>query len=205
MKPSSNSFARLRRQSIVLIVVSLVFGLFVIAFMAGLNATSYETTDAAGRTMGFNDRFSGEHYRIILGNMSWRGTFKEMWEGHYLLFGSIRGYEWLFVAMHGFALGLLVWARQEKWVIRFFLLQPLLFPLGILGIYALPLMVIDAAWFRTADREAFVDVPFVWVAAHGCWVIVSTIIAWRFFRYGRRAARSALAAASLTDAHPATL
>src|SRR6185369_495153 len=32
----------------------------------GIGATAYETTDSAGRTMGFNDRLGAEHYLILV-------------------------------------------------------------------------------------------------------------------------------------------
>ncbi len=182
---------RLRRQAMLLVVASLLFGIGVIAFMEGLNATPYETTDAMGRTMGFNDQFSREHYGIIFENMSLRGTLKAMGEIDYFAFVPFRNAGWCFVTVHLIALLVLARAREEKWITRFFLAQPVLFPWGVIGIFVLPLMVLDLVWFREADRESFVDVPFVCIAAHGCWLMVSGIIAWRCHRLKKRCSRGA--------------
>ncbi len=180
LDPGSRALAgRVRWQSMALVVLSLVFGLSVIAFQAGLGATAYETTDSEGRTMGFNDRFSREHYGIILGNVSLQGTPGSM-------------HDLIFVGMHGLALGLLAGVRDGKWMIRFCLLQPLVFPLGLLGIYILPLWVADIAYYRTSDRESFVDVPFVPIMAGGFWLWVVAAIAWRLHRFRKRLRQSPL-------------
>ena len=130
--------------------------------------------------MGFNDRFSVEHYGIILGTMSARGTL-----------GAMHVYEWVFVGMHGLALVFLAGVREAKWIVRFCLLQPLVFPWGLIGIYALPLWVVDIAFYHTSDREAYVDAPFVPIIAHGLWLMMVFVLAWRWHRFRTRQGRSA--------------
>ena len=63
MHPTLNTIFR------ALVGLTFVFALAVVALDAGVRATPYETADSEGRTMGFNDQFSTEHYRIVLGNI----------------------------------------------------------------------------------------------------------------------------------------
>jgi hypothetical protein len=60
----------LRKRFIFLVILSLGFTVWVIGYRGGVGATPYDTVDSMGRTMGFNDHFSHEHYRIIVGNMN---------------------------------------------------------------------------------------------------------------------------------------
>ena len=88
-----------RGSLIVLVGLSLAISLLVFALRVGIDATPYETTDSAGRAMGFNDEFSHEHYRIIIGNMSVIG---------------IGFYEGILVAVHLVMGGLLFFCRDER-------------------------------------------------------------------------------------------
>ena len=162
-----------RRSGLVaLVVLSLFFGLSVIGFRAGLDATPYETTDSAGRQMGFNDTFSKEHYGIILSNCSVLGTLYYM--------GL---YEWLFVGCHALAIVALVRWGDEPQVIAFFLVQALVFPWGIPGQIVL-FLTLWGAFSGTGghDREAFVDIPYIPVMAHSFWLLVCAVIVWRLIR-----------------------
>ena len=152
-------------------MLSLVCGILFIAFRAGISATSYGATDSAGRTMGFNDDFSVEHYGIILENVSIIGTFEFM-----------EAYEYVFLGIHLLAIGLLLRNKPiQMWLITFFAIQPLIFPWGFLGILYVPIYL-KMGLALSLDREMFIDNPFVWLTAHAVWIVAATFSAWRLFR-----------------------
>ena len=62
------------------------------------------------------------------------------------------------------------------------------------GVYALPLWVADIAYYRTSDREGFVDVPFVPIMAGGFWLWVVVAIAWRLRRFRKQGAGASVIA-----------
>ncbi len=151
-----------------LVGLCFVFALAVVALDAGVRATPYETSDSQGRTMGFNDRFSAEHYRIVTGNI----RPGQILQPRYF-------YEWILLAM--IAVG--IWrlmsdgiggTRATRW---FFFGQSVLFIIGwlSLGFLQWPRMVV-ALLRCTLDREDFVDVPFTWMMAQPPWVLVSFVI-----------------------------
>jgi hypothetical protein len=49
---------------------SLLVSIATLVLDVGLRDTPYETKDSVGRTMGFNDPLSREHYGIIIRNFS---------------------------------------------------------------------------------------------------------------------------------------
>lgn len=162
----------------VLVVMSLGFCLFVMTFHDAVGATPWETEDSAGRTMGFNDRFSPEHFGILLRSCSLVRTLTPP---------SV--YEGALIAAHGLMLVLLLWCPADKWVYGFAVLQPFLFPWGIAFPVTLPHFLLELITRDVGDREAFIDIPYVAFKAHPMWVLVSLIIAWCAFRSGRRRVR----------------
>lgn len=154
------------------LLTSLIVASF-LAFMGswvlrvGIELTPYSTTDSAGRTMGFKDRFSSEHYQILLRNFRVRALFQL----EYL-------YEWLLLAMHVAGVALLWSPRHQgrphtRW---FFAAQAALFPFAGLGVVLLPWIIHEMATL-SLDREGFVDIPFIWCTAHPIWVGVALAIA----------------------------
>ena len=161
-----NKDNRLHRRLALLVLASfLVFGLTIVSGV-GLDATPYETTDSAGRPMGFNDPLHAEHYLIMLRNFRPTGLLKVEY-----------AYEWILFCAHSLGAWILlsrgrVSARVRK---RFFVAQVALFPLGIL---ALPILahIVWAFLIGRVDREVFVDLPFIPVVTQPVWVVTSLII-----------------------------
>jgi hypothetical protein len=60
--------ARPSRRMALLVVVSLLAFASAVVLRLGIDATPYETTDSAGRPMGFNDALHAEHDLIMLRN-----------------------------------------------------------------------------------------------------------------------------------------
>ena len=134
-------------------------------FSVGLDATPYDTTDSAGRKMGFNDRFSLEHYSIAFFNFRPSRTLDlNYW------------YEWILILMHMAGI-VLLWKlpRSEVIVPTFFAFQIVLFPFSVLFFPILPFYAYDILRL-TADREHFIDMPFVGLMAQPGWVLVSLTI-----------------------------
>jgi len=132
------------------------------AFHAGLRATPYDTVDTAGNSMGFNDPFTAQHYRIIWQNASFSNTLN-----------SMGLYEWGLIAVH--AIGILLLARRRP-IRSFFIVQVLIFPLGFLGFI---ILFYQAKGYVTAsplDREFFVDIPYVKCTAHAIWLLAALTI-----------------------------
>jgi len=151
-----------------LIGLCFVSVLAVVALDAGVHATPWETADSQGRTMQFNDRFSAEHYRIVLGNIRpW-----QILHPRYL-------YDWILLSMMAFG----AWrlrsdeidgTRATRW---FFFGQSALFFLGWVQIGFLQWPGTVVGLMRCSlTREDFVDVPFTWMMAQPPWVLVSSVI-----------------------------
>jgi hypothetical protein len=121
-KSAASVIIHQRRWLLALVTVSFVWFLLMAAFRSGLDATAYSTSDSVGRTMGFNGDFSTEHYQIIITNISLRWI---------LVFLS--PYDWLFAAVHGLLIYLLRKLPDEKWIIRFCLVQPIISPSACLA------------------------------------------------------------------------
>ena len=161
-----------RGSLMVLVGLSLAISLLVFALRVGIDATPSETTDSAGRAMGFNDKFSHEHYRIIIGNMSLIG---------------IGVYEGILVAVQLVMGGLLVFCRDERRIASFALWQYVCFPWGVLGFLAWPSFV-WGVFTESNDREVFVEMPFAQMLAGAVWWSVSSFIAWRMWKLSKQQA-----------------
>ena len=167
---------RARLLPVLLVLVSLLITVLVVALDAGMKNTPWETVDSAGHSMGFNDRLSGEHYRIAVSNF----RFSTLGTWPY-------AYSDLLILAQVVALVALFRDRgSEARGLRWFLgLQGLLFPLGWVALGFLPNQVLNI--LRGAEtREGFIDVPFVVVTAQPVWVMVSgglclrgVFLAWR--------------------------
>jgi len=169
-----------QKAAVLLIALSFSFCSFVIAFVTGLENTPSSTRDTDGRTMGFNDRLSREHYAMALSNFRPQNLLRP--ESVYSL---------LLLGMHGWG-AWLIFSRSKsnsRSVRRFFLAQGFLFPLGWIGIFILPWAIRSAIGGRL-DREGFVDVPFIALTTHPIWIATAMVIAFalgRGFRQGTEA------------------
>jgi hypothetical protein len=139
-----------------------------------MSATPYDTTDSAGRKLGFNDPISIEHYRIILMNLvrSRPGDWKEGFD----LYTSL-----CLLAQMG-AIGLL-WSRRHRHkrsVRWYFVLQSVLFPVGWIVLLLAPQLLAhytQRILTGRLDREDVIDIPFVWLVSQVVWVLAATAIA----------------------------
>jgi hypothetical protein len=163
MKFNSRRFCQL-----LLVLCGAVILLLVILY-AGIVATPYETADSAGRTMGFNDRLSLEHYGIIIRNFKPSLLFRSDYLYDQILFASY-AIGLVLIFSHRFS-GL----RSTRW---FFAIQGLLFPFAWAGLLAFPI-ILFSVFTGQMDREGFIDIPFLWVTAHTVWLTTSLLIAWR--------------------------
>lgn len=143
---------------------------FCVLLQLGIDHTPWDTTDSAGRPMGFNDRLSYEHYLIALSQA--RPTFTH-WGGLLQFL-----YDLLLLAMIGLGGWLLVsTARSHGRRARaFFLLQGVVFPIGWLALPMAPGVWLDLLSQRL-DRESFIDAPFDWLATQPVWVMLAFVIA----------------------------
>ncbi|MFN0125270.1 MAG: hypothetical protein ACKV19_01125 [Verrucomicrobiales bacterium] len=156
-----------RRPLVAAVVLSFIVLLAAAWLRGGVAATSYDTQDSQGRTMGFNDVFSGEHYGILLANANWREMVKQL-EPH----------DWGLVAAHIVLLELLGTASAR--VIRVFIWpQAVLFWWGWFGFWLLPIGIADALWFHTSDREGFTDIPYISILSQGAWFWACAFILWK--------------------------
>lgn len=133
----------------------------------GIEATPYDTTDRAGRTMGFNDPLHAEHYLISARSFQPAELLRPQ-----------HAYEWLLLAMQAAGAGLLLRGERIPFTRRFFAMQPILFPLGLVFCWVPPLLIAGLLG-RGWDREALTDFPFVLfmgIFAHSTWVVSSLII-----------------------------
>jgi hypothetical protein len=160
---------KLRIAAFALVTLSFTFSSLVIMFVAGTWNTPFSATDTAGRTMGFNDRLSPQHYGIVFSNFE----FKTLFFAEYL-------YSWLLLLMHVCGAWLLV--RHPYRVQRFFVAQGVIFPLGWGGLFALP-SIIGSICRGSLDREGIIDIPFIALMAQPIWVLTAILI----FATARRA------------------
>ncbi len=153
-----------------LVLVSFLFFIAAFVMRIGIGATPFETTDSAGRPMGFNDPLSLEHHWIIVQH------FRPS-----ALLNPERAYEWLLLAMQAAGAWLLlsksrVSVRLTRW---FFAAQAAIFPLGLIFCWAPPFVLASYFMIGSSDRESHTDYPFVLsmaVGAHSAWVLSSLII-----------------------------
>lgn len=160
----NNKDARFNHRMVLLVLASFIVFVSVVILRIGIGSTPYDTTDSAGRSMGFNDPLYAEHYLIILRNFNPTELLKQEYV-----------YEWVLVAAHILGAGILlscgsVCSRLARW---FFAAQALLFPLGCLALPFLPFLIFTGRM----DREGFVDIPFIVAITHPVWVVTSLIIA----------------------------
>jgi hypothetical protein len=158
---------RFNRGLSILVVGSFAVCALVVILRLGLGATPYTTVDSGGRTMGFNDPLSAEHFLIMVSNFDAAD-----------LLARKHAYEWLLVAAHVAGAGfLLMGPRISTRIVRwYFAGQTMVFPFGIPAILILPLMMFGFLTGRSVDREGFVDIPFIIAAAHPVWVLTSLYI-----------------------------
>lgn len=104
--------------------------------------------------------------------MSLEATIKE--------FGS---YELVFVAVHLVAAFVVSFRTRfsGKQIRLFFFLQPIAFPWGIFGLFYSPMYVVRGASL-SLDREAFIDVPFIWITSHSIWIVTAVFVGWYLSR-----------------------
>jgi hypothetical protein len=146
----------LRKAALLLVAVSFALCTAVIVADVGISHTPHETTDSAGRKMGFNDPLSVEHCWIMLSNFRVQK-----------LFAPVYICSWFLLVMHGVAAWLLLRGEplSRPGVRWFFALQGALFPLGWLGFLALP-WIFRSLLKGSFDRETMIDVPFIALTAH---------------------------------------
>lgn len=159
-----------------MILICLLLFLCVVAFRAALERTPYELQDSQGRTMGFNDVFSSEHFGFIYDRVSINGTIS-----------YLNAYDWFFMAT--LILGLwLVWNAQRKTLLIYSCAQLVLFPVGYLGFLIGGYTIVDwltskpRGYILRCDREFFIDIPFVPVAGHTPWLLFAMLmilVLWR--------------------------
>lgn len=147
-------------------------------FLSGLEITSFSTQDSAGRTMGFNDQFSPEHYAIICQKAEWRRVPEKL---------GVSGLALLFA--QGIMLGLIAGGSRRS-VRTWAAVQGALFFLGWPGMVFLPLAVLDFLWMHTSDREGFTDIPWGAMMGQGAWLYVclGIVIALRVRKMPRESA-----------------
>lgn len=164
-----------RRSLLVAVLLSLCVLGWAAWLRGGVGATAYDTQDSAGRTMGFNDVFSGEHYLILLKNADVANAVEQM--GH----GLEGWHNWGLVAAHA-VLAWLLFSASARVVRWFLLLQPLIFFFGWMGFWYLPIAVADVVWMHTSDREGFVDISYIAILGQGAWFWACAFVFWKLHR-----------------------
>jgi hypothetical protein len=163
----NNNDAYFNRCLALLVLASFFVFASAVVLRVGIGATPYDTTDSAGRPMGFNDPLHAEHYLIMLRNFRPSELLKLEYS-----------YAWLLFAAHILGAGILLsssgeTSRRCRW---FFVAQAALFPLGFVALPFLPSLVFGV-FTGQMDREGFVDIPFILAVAQPVWVITSLMIA----------------------------
>ena len=132
----------------------------------GLENTPYETRDSSGRSMGFNDPFSLEHYEIMARHFEWKDlVVADNWYSWILLFSHAIG----FVVIAKVGTGTAVWTR---W---YFAGQWFVFPLGLVALPFFP-SIIHSILGGTLDREGVIDPPLlVYALNHPIWCIAASL------------------------------
>jgi len=159
------------------VVLSLLALLTFTWIRGGIAATPGDTRDSQGRTMGFNDVFSAEHYGILLKQANWHSALRQL-NGDDSFWNAEGLQNWGLVAAHFVLLAMLSRA-QPRTIRRFLYLQPFLFFLGWIGFWFLPLAILDLVWARTSDREGFIDIPYIAITSQGAWFLACGFIFWQ--------------------------
>lgn len=171
-----------RRPLVTAVLLSFTILLAAAWIRGGVASTGYDTRDSHGRTMGFNDVFSGEHYGILLRKANWPSALNQL--------GPHDG---LLIAAHVALLILLATASVRT--IRWFLWpQAAVFFWGWLGFWFLPLALFDLMWAHTSDREGFIDIPYISILSQGAWFWACGFVLWKVRRQGRTATTTAATA-----------
>ena len=168
----------LRWDFLLIIALSLIpFGLEA-WFLGGLNATGYSATDSQGRTMGFNDPLSLEHHAMI-----WRAGAVDR------AIGSLSAYGWALLGMQAAVAAIVLCGHwRSGWFKVLLWIQPVVFFWGLIGLYALPLQILE--WIGALgllgmsppDREGYIDIPIVEIIGQGAWLWACALIGWRLRR-----------------------
>jgi len=149
---------------------------------SAIGRVPYDTKDSMGRTMGFNDPFSREHWGILLRAIDWQDYRLEVQ-------ALDSGYFWLVVVMHLVAAGWIL--RGDPLRLRtplvFLGAQILAFPGGLLGLVVLPPYVVEIMSGKL-DREGIADVPFLAVTGHTVWLLTCLASVLMIFIHQRRTA-----------------
>jgi hypothetical protein len=181
---------RLKRVQLLACLGSLSVVLLCRGIESAIKRVPYDTTDSMGRTMGFNDRFSQEHWGILLRTIDWQDY---RFEAQAL--DSV--YFWLSVLMHFAAVGWIL--RGDPLRLRtplvFLGAQILAFPLGLLGLVILPAMFAELI-SGNFDREGIIDTPFLAVTGHTVWLLTCLASVLMIFIHQRRTAWRRLKQAS---------
>ena len=146
------------------ILGSLAVAVFTVVYFGGLSATPDGTLDSAGREMGFNKPFSPEHHRIVLSH----ATFARTW-------AATGWYQLVLLAMQGVAMAAALRVQSRRWLTRFFLVQFLIFPFGVLGMLPAAHALGSVAFTGTVetDLEGLIDVPHLpELVSQGTWWLV---------------------------------
>lgn len=162
----NNNDARFNRGLALLVLASFAVFASAVVLRLGIGATPYDTTDSAGRPMGFNDPLHAEHYVAMLRHFEPAALLKLEYV-----------YEWVLIGAHVLGAWLLlscrpICSRFTRW---FFAAQALLFPLGLPALIFLPFLI-NSFFTGRMDREGFVDIPFILAVTHPVWVVTSIII-----------------------------
>jgi hypothetical protein len=181
---------RLKRVQLLACLGSLAVVLLCRGIESAIGRIPYDTTDSMGRAMGFNDRFSQEHWGILLRTIDWQDY---RFEAQAL----DSGYFWLSVLMHFAAVGWIL--RGDPLRLRtplvFLGVQVLAFPLGLLGLVILPAVFADVIR-GNFDREGIIDLPFLAVTGHTVWLLTCLGSVLMIFIHQRRTAWRRLKEAS---------
>ena len=173
-----------RRPLVIAAAVSFFLLLAIAWIRGGVASTSYDTRDSQGRTMGFNDTFSAEHYGILLRNGSPGAAAAQM-----------NSHDWALVAAHIVVL-ILITRAQPRHLKRLLWIQPVLFFWGVPALYWMPLELSGLLYFHGNTRESFVDIPYISIMSQGAWLWACIFMLWKL----RAPRHGALTAAPRTRA-----
>ena len=157
-------------KSICWTILGLCLGFLILTLVlaAAVDATPSKTADSQGRLMGFNDRFSPEHYRIAAAHF-------RPWQ--------VLQPQFMYEGLQGVMIlaGAVLLARRNRIPPRllrwYFLGQSAVFPLGwIATVFLIWQQTVLGLVHATLTREDFIDVPFTWIVAQPPWVVGSFVI-----------------------------
>ena len=163
-----------QKQKIILLmltIISISLFLFSVALETGYEHP-IQTSDSKGNVLGFNNPITWELYGILLKSASPISVLRYLgfYGGIYVLLH--------FIALAFFWINPKIKARRSL-AVGFFV-QALVFPIGWIGVLALPFLIHD---FFTGklDGESLSDFPMTWIL-QSLWLVVSIaagILIWR--------------------------